>query len=152
MDDILTVYAAARDYMKRTGNAGQWGDHHPPQSLLEDDIKKEHLYVLDNKGIHGVFAFIIGDDPTYHRIDHGAWISDEPYGTIHRIASDGQTKGIFKQCLAFCQNMSDNIRIDTHHDNKTMRHLIEKNGFQRCGIVYMENGSPRIAYQYVKST
>ena len=28
-----------------------------------------------------------------------------------------------------------------------MQHLIERSGFTRCGIVYMEDGSPRIAYQ-----
>ena len=31
-----------------------------------------------------------------------------------------------------------------------MQHLIEKNGFQRCGIIYVEDGSPRIAYEKIK--
>lgn len=30
-----------------------------------------------------------------------------------------------------------------------MRHLIEKSGFAECGIIRVEDGSPRIAYQYV---
>jgi RimJ/RimL family protein N-acetyltransferase len=40
-----------------------------------------------------------------------------------------------------------NIRIDTHRDNAIMQHLLEKNGFVKCGIIYVEDGSPRIAYQ-----
>lgn len=30
-----------------------------------------------------------------------------------------------------------------------MQHKIEKNGFTRCGIIYITDGSPRIAYQKV---
>lgn len=39
------------------------------------------------------------------------------------------------------------MRIDTHENNKVMQHLIKKNGFQECGIIYVEDGSPRIAYE-----
>lgn len=31
-----------------------------------------------------------------------------------------------------------------------MQHVLEKNGFVRCGIIHLENGDPRIAYQYVR--
>lgn len=34
-----------------------------------------------------------------------------------------------------------------HKDNKITRHLIEKNGFAKCGIIYVADGSPRIAYE-----
>jgi hypothetical protein len=30
-----------------------------------------------------------------------------------------------------------------------MQHLLDKNGFKYCGVVYLENGSERIAYQKV---
>jgi len=29
------------------------------------------------------------------------------------------------------------------------QHLLAKYGFCRCGTIYLENGSPRIAYQLV---
>lgn len=28
-----------------------------------------------------------------------------------------------------------------------MQHLLEKYGFVRCGIIYLPDGAPRIAYQ-----
>lgn len=37
--------------------------------------------------------------------------------------------------------------IDTHKDNKITRHLIEKNGFAKGGIIYVADCSPRIAYE-----
>ncbi len=30
---------------------------------------------------------------------------------------------------------------------KTMQRLIEKNGFIKCGTIYVKNGTARIAYQ-----
>ena len=93
-------------------------------------------------------AFIIGEDSTYLRIEDGKWLNENPYGTIHRIASDGAVKGLFSACIDFCKSQMEDLRIDTHADNKTMQHLILKNGFQKCGIIYLTNGSPRIAYQY----
>lgn len=51
--------------------------------------------------------------------------------------------------MPFFWGPSPNLRIDTHEENKVMRHLIEKSGFAECGIIRVEDGSPRIAYQYV---
>ncbi|MBE5781915.1 MAG: N-acetyltransferase [Clostridiales bacterium] len=148
---IEAVYAVARGYMARTGNPSQWGNIYPKHDLLVSDIEKGELFVCEEEGvIRGVFAFIVGDDPTYAYIEDGKWPHDKPYGTIHRIASDGQTKGIFTKCFAYALSQMDEIRIDTHHDNKTMQHVVEKHGFKRCGIIYVQDGSPRIAYQYSK--
>jgi hypothetical protein len=36
-------------------------------------------------------------------------------------------------------------RIDTYENNKIMQYLIEKR-IQKCSIIYMNNGSPRIVY------
>ena len=42
---------------------------------------------------------------------------------------------------------STNVKGDTHEDNYVMQKVFEKNGFRRCGIIYVEDGTPRIAYQ-----
>ena len=152
LDSIVTVYAAARAYMAASGNPHQWGDSgYPHRDLLEEDIEKRRLYVIEEDGaVHAVFAFMFGDDPTYAYIEAGQWPNSKPYGTIHRIASDGQIKGMFTKAFDYCRSRIDEIRIDTHHDNKTMQHVVTKHGFVRCGIIYLENGDPRIAYQYSK--
>lgn len=143
---IEEIYAYARAFMAAHGNPNQWGTTHPPRAQLEQDIAQGGLYAItDEVGIHGVFYFFIGDDPTYARIDDGAWHSDRPYGTIHRIASDG-TGGILAAAVAFGKEQIDYLRIDTHEDNKVMQAAVAKQGFQRCGIIYQPDGSPRIAY------
>ena len=98
---------------------------------------------LDGK-IIGVFVYFKGNDPTYDKID-GKWLDDEEYGVIHRIASCG--KGVFSECVDWCLNQHHNIRIDTHKDNKIMQHLLSKHGFSYCGIIWLEDGSERLAYQ-----
>lgn len=150
LDTIVALYAIARKYMSDNGNATQWADSYPDREMLEKDIRREQLFVYaEGDKVHGAFAFIIGPDKTYSQIENGSWKNDDLYGTIHRVASDGAVKGVFVRCLEFCKKKISNLRIDTHHDNRTMRHLVEKNGFERCGIIYVQDGTPRIAYQYV---
>ena len=143
------IYAYARSFMARTGNPNQWGTKNPPTAQLAEDIRRKELYLLEDAvGIHGVFYFAMGEDPTYQTIYEGSWLSREPYGTIHRVASDG-SGGVFVSALRFCKSRTDHIRIDTHHDNQVMQRLVEKHGFSRRGIIYISDGSPRIAYEYL---
>ena len=144
---IEEIFAYARDFMAKNGNPNQWGKTNPPHEWLVDDIEKQLLHVIeDEHGIHGVFYFFIGPDPTYGEIEDGAWSSNETYGTIHRIASDG-SGGILRKAVEFCRGEIDHIRIDTHHDNVVMHNAVAKLGFQRSGIIHLANGSPRIAYE-----
>ena len=93
LDAILKIYARARQAMADSGNPTQWGDHFPPQELLEEDIDSNRLFLyLVNGELEGVFAFILGPDPTYARIEDGKWLNDTlPYGTIHRLRACGPT-------------------------------------------------------------
>ncbi len=151
MPDILRVYAYAREYMKEHGNPDQWGDTYPTEEIILSDIKLGQLFVcLEEEAIHGVFAFIEGDDPTYAVIEDGKWPDDEPYNVMHRMASDGAVRGIGRAALDFCKSHGKNVRADTHKKNITMQNMLAKNGFIPCGIIHVENGSERIAYQFTK--
>lgn len=150
---ILIIYENARTYMREHGNPTQWGDDHPKASLVRDDIAGGISYVCEEgERIVGVFAFIIGPDPTYQVIQNGAWHSSEEYGTIHRIASDGRTKGVAKASFDFCRQQIPYLRIDTHADNRPMQAAVKKYGFVECGIIYVADGSPRIAFDYMESS
>ena len=113
LPQILQIYAHAREAMAASGNPTQWGNNFPPQELLEEDIDSNRLFVyVVNGQLLGVFAFILGVDPTYQVIEDGAWLND----------------------------------------NQIMQHLLEKNGFTRCGIIHVADGTPRIAYQKLALT
>lgn len=145
---IMEIYAYARAFMKKTGNPNQWSDKFPAEETLLEDIQAGNLYVIkENNEIHAVFAFIIGEDPTYARIEQGAWRSDTAYGTIHRVAGDGTIHGIFSMVTEFCSRKISHLRVDTHQDNQVMQHLICQNGFEKCGIIYVADKTPRLAYE-----
>ena len=153
MEDIpamMDLYAQARVFMRENGNPNQWDDSYPSRELLEKDIAFGNSYIVedDEKNLAATFAFIKGEDPTYYGIENGAWLNHEPYGTIHRLAGNPSCHGIASGCIGWCKSQIGNLRADTHEDNKIMQHLLEKNGFVRCGIIHLANGAPRIAYQF----
>ena len=147
LERIGEIFSVARKYMADNGNPTQWGQDRPSLDLVIDDIAKGNSYVVTDDGkIVGTFAYIPGIEETYLEID-GAWIDDAPYGTIHRIASDGSVRGVFNAALDFAQSQGRDVRIDTHKDNATMLHLIRRSGFTECGIIIVDDGTPRIAFQ-----
>lgn len=145
---ILEIYDIAKAYMGANGNPNQWNGAYPDLETLRTDIEKQRLYVYKKDGrIHGVFMLLLEEEPTYAYIEGGSWREETPYGTIHRLSGDGEVKGLFAKCVAFCEKKVPYLRADTHFDNHTMQHLLEKNSFERRGIIYLKNGDPRIAYQ-----
>ena len=153
LPEILRVYAAARQIMRDNGNPYQWADSWPPESIVREDIDTGLNYVLeDETGVHGVFALLMEPDPMYDVIVDGAWPNSDPYATIHRIASDGQVRGIFNAAVEFaCEQATQagmhELRIDTHAANSIMLHCIGKACFARCGTVFHIDGTPRTAFQ-----
>ena len=153
LDRIMEIYKTAQDFMIATGNPTQWARNYPTRELISDDIAGERFYVDEEDGkIHGCFMFRVFEDPTYAKIDDGEWLSDEPYGVIHRVASDGTGHGVFASIVAFARARAEglglrDVRIDTHEDNKPMQHLVGKAGFAYCGIIHLADGDPRLAYQ-----
>ncbi len=143
---ISGIYEHARQFMRDTGNPHQWRDTNPTSAQTQQDLTDKCLYLaIDEDGVQGVFALIAGEDATYQQID-GAWLNDNPYATIHRVASAGNKHGILAACIAYATKQYADLRIDTHADNHIMQHLLARHGFTRCGIIRLANGEPRIAY------
>lgn len=151
IDSIMNIFAAAKQFMDEHGNQTQWEKGYPSEELLRTDIQNGNNYVItENGSFAGTFSFIIGADPTYAVIKNGGWHYDLPYGTIHRLASNGTAKGISRACFNYCLERADYLRIDTYKNNIAMRAAIEKFGFEECGIILVRNGTERIAYDYMK--
>ena len=149
MAAIMQVMDAAKNIMRQSGNMHQWGDGYPSEAVISSDIEKKGGFVIEEANkVVGYFAFLPSPEPTYSKIYDGNWMDDEkPYHVIHRIASLPDVHGIFSSIMDFSFAQDNNIRIDTHRDNKIMRHNIEKHCFTYCGIIYLANGDERIAYQ-----
>lgn len=147
--EVMPFYDRARQFMASTGNANQWINGYPAAEDIRRDIQNGNSYVFVNedKELEGIFTFIQGEDPNYRIIEKGAWLNNAPYGVIHRIASRGRVKGIMDICLKWCAARCSNLRVDTHRDNKVLQNILHKNGFIYCGIIYVSNGTERLAFQ-----
>ncbi len=150
---IMEIYSCARRFMAEHGNPYQWGPTcWPPGTLIAEDIRNGKSYVcLNDEGIViGTFYYDCGIDvePVYREIHDGEWIGGSSYGVVHRIAGDGSEKGIGAYCIDWAFDRCRHLRMDTHGDNTVMQNLLEKLGFVRCGIIYVdEDEYPRLAYE-----
>ncbi len=164
LDELLRVFAAARLFMRENGNPTQWGTDRPTREDVLGNVRGRCCYAVERDGrIRGTFALKFGPDPMYASIEGGEWLSDEPYMTIHSLASDGTARGVAGAAFRFAEarpsrflsGQTDtpdepvrSLRIDTHRNNRKMQEIIRANGFAYCGIVHMvTDGTERLAFQ-----
>lgn len=151
LEIIMDLYDRGRQYMRRSGNRNQWINGYPSRELVTEDIRQGRSYlVLENGRAEAVFYFHAGRDiePTYQVID-GAWLDDGPYGVLHRVASSGRVSGIMELCTAWGMERCPSLRVDTHRDNLPMQRALERCGYRYCGVIVIEDGTERLAYQKV---
>ena len=43
----------------------------------------------------------------------------------------------------------NSLRIDTHKGNVVMRRMLEKHDFKYCGIIFLQSGEERVAYEKI---
>lgn len=130
---------------------GQWPDGFPARIDIEDHITSEECYIVsDDLGPLGFFIFSSIPYKTYERIN-GQWHSNSDYHTISRISAS-RGRGIGHAIFRFTTSQADYIRCDTHESNGAMRHALEEFGFQECGTIETEDGSTRVAYDWIKET
>lgn len=146
---ILAIYDAAHEVMRASGNPTQWPVGYPGDEDVREDMERDALYVcVEGERVLAVFFYASGPDSTYRHID-GAWLNNKPYSVVHRIASMPGS-GAGRYCLAWACAQGRDVRIDTHEHNAPMRHVLESLGFVACGIIICDNGTPRVAYHFVR--
>ena len=145
---ISEIYENAKRFMRDSGNPNQWKDDKPNIDTAREDMDNGVGYVLENDGeILAVFMFSLDSDPIYEKIYEGNWLNTQPYAVIHRIAVKEQGRGLIDFCINSCFSICQNLKIDTHRDNIPMQKALTKRGFKYCGIIYLEDGEERLAYQ-----
>ncbi len=156
LDQIVEIIELSKKYLKET-KVDQWQDGYPAKEDLRRDIESGNSYVLTNKDeIIATTVISLDGESTYNSIFNGEWITNEEYIVMHRVAVHDKYKGkgIFKELIKEAESLAINnmifsIKIDTHRDNISMQRAVVKNNFKRCGIIYLENGSERIAFEKV---
>ncbi len=154
LTEIMSIIDEAKKFLKNN-KVDQWQNGYPNKEVILNDINKNESYVIENNGeVIGTTALSFAGEKNYDKIYEGKWISNGPYAVIHRIAVS-KVKGlknigteILKKSEELCiANGINNIKIDTHEDNIPMQKLLLKNNYKYCGVIYLEDGSKRIAFE-----
>lgn len=156
INDIMNIIKQAQAYFKELG-INQWQNNYPNAEIISNDIYLSNSYVLlKNDNIVATAAISFDGEKTYNSIYEGQWISSNEYAVIHRIAVDNNYKGlglsseIIKNTEQLCLDKGvRSIRVDTHEKNLPMQIMLKKNKFQYCGIIYLEDGNKRIAFEKI---
>lgn len=159
MDAIMAMYHGAQMALGELG-VDQWQDGYPTEAIVREDIALGRCWLFEEEQAGcaaravGVSALVFGEDATYAVVYDGAWRYSGDYATVHRIAvaPGAKRRGVATRMLATLERMAreggaELLRADTHQDNRPMRSLMEKNGFEYCGVILLENGAPRVAYE-----
>ena len=156
VNNVMAIIKQAQDYLKEQG-IDQWQDNYPNAEIIRNDIINKEAYVLlDDDTLVGTVAVSFKGEKTYKSIHDGSWLSNEDYAVIHRIAVDSKRKGlglssiILKNIEELCLSKDvHSIKVDTHRENQSMQKWLYKNGFQYCGIIYLEDNSERVAFEKI---
>ena len=153
---VMNIIHDAQRYFKSVG-IPQWQNGYPDENQILNDIQEDGSYVLEEDNqIIGTFFLTFKEESSYKKIYEGKWLNDEPYAAIHRIAIDSSLKGkgIASKLFSYGESIAlskgiNNIRIDTHEYNLSMQKALKKNGFIRCGNIFLSDHSPRIGFQKI---
>ncbi|NMB19663.1 MAG: GNAT family N-acetyltransferase [Firmicutes bacterium] len=154
LPEIMAIIAQGQEYLKRS-EIPQWQNGYPSHEVVELDIKRGNSYVLVRNGqVVATTALEFGEDPSYQKIYEGQWATNQPYAAIHRIAiAEGHKgkglAGIMTEAMerACRERGVFSLRVDTHEKNQSMQRMLQKTGFQYCGIIYLLDGAPRLAFE-----
>ena len=153
---IMEIVSDAQEYLAEQ-EIDQWQDGYPTEEQINLDIENNESYIVlsNSEEVIATTVFTTRLEPTYNFIE-GNWLTDSNtiYGVIHRLAvrKSARKLGVANFIVDECEAMlnkfeAPSLRIDTHRDNTGMQHLIKKLGYQYCGLIYLENGDERFAFE-----
>lgn len=153
--DLKTATALieqAKVFLRENG-VDQWQTGYPNEEAIAGDLQRGEGYVMEVDGqVRGYACISFAGEPCYNELA-GKWLSDLPYGVVHRMAIDDVCKGkgavpaFFRFAEELCRERDiRSIRVDTGADNRMMQRVLEKQGFTYCGTVCFDN-SEKIAFE-----
>lgn len=161
---ISEIFEDAKEKFKSDGTY-QWKGIYPNIQSFYDDLDNELVIVYEDEQsnmILGTATIVFSIDKNYNQIE-GAWLNDDVYVSIHRIATrkghlkKGIGTSLFREVekIAISKNIH-NIKIDTHYNNLDMRSLLDRLGYIECGEIILLNRDDltlterkRVAYQKI---
>ncbi len=151
-DVSMEMINEAKAFLRSNG-VDQWQTGYPSYETIAADIAAKRGYVLmDGEEYVAYMCIDFDGEPAYNDLV-GNWLTEGPYGVMHRLATRSAYRGKGMASVAFMlggELMKErgcvSFRVDTDNDNLIMKHLLAKNGFEYCGTIWFDN-SEKIAFE-----
>lgn len=153
---LWDIILQAKQQLKREGS-DQWQKGYPmPETLLHDISRQQGFVLCHSEKIIAYGAVIFSGEPAYKHIK-GAWLSDQSYVVLHRlaVADEYKRQGMAREMILQAERLAISekvysFRVDTHTQNKFMLKLIKSLSFVYCGKIEYEQGE-RLAFEKILS-
>jgi GNAT superfamily N-acetyltransferase len=155
LSDANTIWEILQAAILQRKNDGstQWQNGYPNEQTVLNDIQNGFGYVVEENGLIIAYAAIIFDiEPAYEDIK-GAWLSNQKYAVVHRVATAAalKGKGIATQLFLLIEKLAISkqtysIKVDTNFDNVPMLKILDNLNYTYCGEIFF-SGSSRMAYE-----
>ena len=149
MEAVDLIFRQARNSLKKH-RVDQWQGTYPNADAARVDMERGEGYVMTYDGrIAAYFCLSARPEPTYADLTDGKWSREGNYCVIHRSAVGAEFRGtgMADKMLAAVEELTramgvDDMRIDTHRHNESMKALLKRRGFKYRGniLVRIEEG------------
>ncbi|MDR9455827.1 MAG: GNAT family N-acetyltransferase [Salegentibacter sp.] len=156
LNEIKKLTEACAEALQQQ-NIYQWNENYPSREKLENDIKREELFVYKHKNrIIAIIVLTPKMDKVYRNIN---WLTETGNNLyVHRLATHPDFWGqrYARKMMDFAEDFAKtgnfiSIRLDTFSQNKRNQKFYEARAYQKLGDVYFphKNDQPFHCYELV---
>lgn len=155
LDSIMKLYESVYTLLNITPLGTSWANDF--KDLTNDTFKlnlKQFHIIVDKSHNHEsetiIAAFTLSNTPKIPLINtHFEWRDTNNILYIDHIAAhSGQN--VARQIFCYAIQQTSNLRCISDSRNEPLRHALEVFGFKECGTFTADDGSTRIAYDWIK--
>ena len=147
LEEIIQLYKNAIVKMDEQ-NIPQWDEVYPDSTILEDDVKKNQMFI-GKKNDKIAVCFVLNEECD-EEYKNGKWICpDSRFCVIHRlcVSPDFQNQGIAGETMKHIEEVCraqkyDSIRLDCFTKNPYSRRLYDKCGYTVTGYAVCKTSIP----------
>ncbi len=144
LDNVVSIVRSAARHLDEQGIL-QWDNVYPDRAILQGDIDRRNLFVLEEDG--SLAALIALDEQQPPEYAGAAWAYYGKVMVVHRlaIAPEHQGKKYASRMMDFAERKAathgyDAIRLDAFTQNPAALALYQRRGYRKAGTVRLRMG------------
>ena len=149
LDFLTQAYEATRTIMSEYAMETDWPEDNFSDIEALEDIEHSNCYIVYNGDIPSA-AFTLKQSPNVTDQENRVhWRSNMNHYTIQRISAVREY-AVAQSIFRYAATKASYLRCLTHERNYILRHALDKFGFKKCGTFTAEDGTTRVAYDWIK--